>query len=149
MDQQEPSEKKSAMFGSNLNEKNRGLRAIVALMILVATIITVTWIVVYVTNDSSKSVDTISSEVAMVEITSGGIMPSTIGVKAGQQVKFINRDSNPHRIMADPESLEDFDSVSQLATGDSYTYVFDTPGTYAYYDSVSPQVYTGSVEVRR
>ena len=148
MDQQEPSEKKEAMFGSKLNDKNSVFRALVGLMILVATIITVVWLVVYVTNDSSKTVDTISTEVALVEIKNEGLVPSSISVKAGQQVKFINRDSQPHRLMADPESLEDFDSVNQLATGDSYTYVFDTPGTYYYYDSVDADRYTGSVEVR-
>jgi plastocyanin len=149
MDQQESSENKEAMFGSKLNEKNSIFRALVGLMILVATIITVVWLVVYVTSDSSKSVDTIASEVALVEITNDGFMPGAISVKAGQQVKFINRDAKPHRIMADPESLEEFDSMNQLATGDSYTYVFDTPGTYYYYDNVNAEVYTGSVEVRQ
>ena len=140
------------MFGSKLSKKDRAIRSILAFVLLIVTILMVAWAVIYVTQqgrgESSDSTKTISGEVATVEITADGLMPASITVTAGQQVKFINKDTVPHRIMADPESLQDFDSLNQLATGDSYTYVFDTPGTYYYYDSVNSQTYTGSVDVR-
>lgn len=140
------------MFGSKLSRKDRAIRSILAFVLLIVTVLMVVWAVIYVTQkgngESSESAKTISKEVAVVEITTEGFMPSSITVTAGQQVKFINKDAVPHRIMADPESLQDFDSLNQLATGDSYTYVFDTPGRYYYYDSVNAQTYTGSVQVK-
>jgi plastocyanin len=153
MEQHEPTEKNATMFGSKVNKTNRGLRLVIALVVLSVTIVAVIIAVVLVTNgfksDTQQSVAAIDSEVATVEITSEGLNPAAISVKAGQQVEFINKDSSQHRLQADPESLKGFDSESQLTTGDSYTYVFDTPGTYYYYDSVTPESLTGSVEVRK
>lgn len=141
------------MFGSKLSKKDRAIRTVLAFALLAATVLMVAWAVIYVTqqktSEPSESAKAIAKEVAVVEITAGGLMPASISVVAGQQVKFINKDSNPHRLMADPEILQDFDSMNQLAMGDSYTYVFDTPGTYYYYDSVNSQAYTGSVNVKQ
>jgi plastocyanin len=154
MNQHEPTENNATMFGSKISNKNRGLRLMIALVVLAVTIVVVVVAVVLVTkgfgsDTKLQSVEEIDSEVATVQITSDGLTPAAIRVKAGQQVEFTNQDSRQHRIMADPDSLEGFDSESYLSTGDSYTYVFDTPGTYYYYDSVAPESLTGSVEVRK
>lgn len=152
VEQQGSTENNKTMFGSKINKKNRTLRLVIALIVLLATLAAVVWAVVYLMNDSGESnqssVEQISTEVAVVEITEIGLKPATLSVVAGQQVKFINRDTAPHRLMADPELLHEFDSAIQLSTGDSYTYVFDTPGTYHYYYDSKPESYTGTVEVR-
>ncbi len=153
MEQHETTENNTTMFGSKISTKNRKQRLVIALAVLIVTVAVVIAAVAFLTNgfnsDTAQSVEQIDSEVAIVEITSDGLKPAAIRVKAGQQVKFINQDSSQHRIMADPDSLEGFDSESQLSTGDSYTYVFDTPGTYYYYDNAAPESLTGSVEVKQ
>lgn len=152
MEQQGSTENNKNMFGSKVNNKNRTLRLVIALFVLLATLMAVVWAIVYLVDDSRESsqssVEQISTEVALVEITAIGMNPATLSVKAGQQVKFINRDTAQHRLTADPELLQDFDSVIQLSTGDSYTYVFDTPGTYRYFYDSKPVSYSGTVEVK-
>lgn len=152
VEKQGSTENNKTMFGSKINSKNRILRLVIALIVLLGTLTAVVWAIVYFMKDTGingqSSVEKISTEVAIVEITESGLKPATISVVAGQSVKFINRDAAHHRLMADPELLHEFDSGIQLSTGDSYTYVFDTPGAYRYYDDSNPKAYTGTVEVQ-
>ena len=151
MEQNESTENNNGMFGSKLSNRNRAFRTLLALMLLAATVLAVAWAIIYVTQDKGglkAASNQIGTEVAVVEITAEGLVPASISISLGQQVKFINKDTTQHRIMADPESLQDFDSEKMLMNGDSYTYVFDRTGTYSYYDNANPQKYTGSVKVR-
>ncbi len=43
-----------------------------------------------------------AAPVAVVQITSSGFVPSTIEVKAGTKVVWVNYDQLPHQIAADP-----------------------------------------------
>ena len=80
----------------------------------------------------------IRDEVVTVEITSNGAIPSTITVKKGTQVTFVNKDSSLHWIASDPhpsnDALPGFDSEEGLAEGDSFTFVFEQVGTFTYHD---------------
>lgn len=97
-------------------------------------------------NDSDSSVP-ISENVANVNIELTGITPATIKIKKGQQVTFTNHDTRAHRLTADQTIVAGFDSTEDLATGDSYTYVFETSGTYRYYDPADPKLFNGTVHV--
>lgn len=58
--------------------------------------------------------------------------PSTITIKAGDTVKWVNNKLYPHNVAFEDSSIE---SHKQLvfSPGDSYETTFDTPGTYTYY----------------
>jgi plastocyanin len=89
----------------------------------------------------------ISENVASVNLEITGVTPTTIKVKKGQQATFTNRDTRAHKLTADQTVLPGFDSSQELATGDSYTYIFETSGTYKYYDPADPKGFNGTVVV--
>ena len=105
----------------------------------------------FLMNPSAKDEDDtqalISENVADVSIEMTGATPSTVKIKKGQQITFTNRDTRAHRLTADQAIVEGFDSTEDLATGDTYTYVFESAGTFKYYDPVDPQTFNGTVTV--
>ena len=65
--------------------------------------------------------------------------PSTLTVKAGMVVTWVNQDGAPHTIVSDTGSPAAFSSDS-LSTGTSYTFTFTRPGTYTYHCSIHPSM---------
>ncbi|OGE29650.1 hypothetical protein A2867_02225 [Candidatus Daviesbacteria bacterium RIFCSPHIGHO2_01_FULL_40_11] len=70
---------------------------------------------------------------AEIMITKDGFVPSSVSIMAGQQVTFINQDTNVHRVIPSPpstsKSLPEFDS-EDLQPTDSFTYSFENIGTF-------------------
>lgn len=89
----------------------------------------------------------LSDEVALVEISSTGFMPQTLKVKKGQVVTWTNSEAMPHRLEADADKLESFETTDTLKEGDSYSYIFDKDGMFYYYDPDNPQAFLGTVVV--
>lgn len=91
---------------------------------------------------------------ALVSITSSGLSPATITIKAGTQLTWTNNDSKPHQPAADPHPLHNsiagFDSDTILQSGDSLSFKFETPGTYTYHDHLNPlnKHYQGTIIVK-
>lgn len=144
-------------FGTAKYKKDKRPRLILALILLALTatvVIGALWFVInkYTSGEqeaiSQNAVQAIGSSVVKVDIGEEGVSPQAIKVKAGQQVTFTNQDAIPHRLVAHEELLQNFDSVDKLATGDTYTYTFDTPGTYSYYDPEDGVKFSGIVEVQ-
>ena len=96
---------------------------------------------------SSLCAISISSTVAEVSVETNGFVPATVKVKKGQEITWTNNEAMPHHLTADQTALPSFDTAESLEQGDSYTYIFDTPGTYHYYDSADPQHYVGTITV--
>ncbi len=71
-------------------------------------------------------------------------VPETITVKAGTQVTWTNEDSAPHTVTSDTGTML---NSPRLAQGDSYSFTFTTPGTYAYHCAVHPMM-KGTVIVK-
>jgi plastocyanin len=88
---------------------------------------------------------------AQIEITAARISPVTLRIKAGQSVMWVNQDSEPHQIASDPYPAEDtlpaLNSLEPLATGESYTYVFERSGSYTYHDHSHPLAFKGTIIV--
>lgn len=141
----------------NGNSKGRTSRKLLVISLLVLTAVLVAAALYYILQRNSDTdhatanegvVEQISpTEAGIVEIRADGFWPQTIKVKAGQQVTFTNKDTVAHRVIANEDTLKDFDSAEMLQEGDSYTYVFDSPGTFSYYDSVDGINFSGTVEV--
>lgn len=82
--------------------------------------------------------------------------PETIDVKAGQSVTWRQTDPGFHTVTSgtveqgasDVATKPDgrFDS-GQLATGKSFTFTFDEPGTYPYFCTIHPATMRGQVRV--
>jgi len=80
-----------------------------------------------------------------VEIEDMAFQPASITVKKGTTVTWTNRDDVRHDVVPDQES-DAFAGSQLLARDESYSFTFDTPGTYTYHCSPHPQM-TGTVVV--
>ncbi len=79
-------------------------------------------------------------DVAEVKIDNFRFSPGTIEIRAGETVRWSNRDDVPHTIAS-----KSFKSGA-LDTGESFSYRFEKAGTYDYYCSIHPHM-TGKVVV--
>jgi plastocyanin len=66
-----------------------------------------------------------------VDVTIAGFAfaPDKLTVKVGTTVKWTNNDSASHNVIADDNSW----GSTTLETGDSFSFTFNTAGTYAYH----------------
>lgn len=90
-------------------------------------------------------------QTAEVSITRTGFVPSTVSVKAGQAVVWTNSDSSPHVVASDPypsdNKLRTLNSLTNISPNDTYSFVFNTRGTYTYHDDRNPYTINGTVVV--
>jgi plastocyanin len=95
-------------------------------------------------SESLNELDQLVSTTVQVLITSSGFSPSTLTIKAGDTVTFINKDSNPHWPASDPHpthtNYPGFDALRPLKTGESYSFTFTKQGTWGYHDHLNPSL---------
>jgi plastocyanin len=77
-----------------------------------------------------------AQEAVSVSIHDFTFDPGTITIQPGTTVTWTNNDSATHTATADDGS---FDS-GNLATGQSFSMTFDTPGTYTYHCAIHPNM---------
>jgi plastocyanin len=82
------------------------------------------------------------SPVTTVHIRGFAFVPASVHVVAGTAVRFVNDDSEAHTVTASDKS---FDSAG-LDTGDGWTHVFSSVGTFSYFCALHPYM-KGSVVV--
>lgn len=91
------------------------------------------------------------SATASVTISKDGFVPATIRIKKGTTVIWTCQDDSPHQLASDPhpihEGLAGLDSEEPLAKGDTYSFTFDTIGTFTYHDHLNPLSLLGTVVV--
>lgn len=62
--------------------------------------------------------------------------PSTVTIKAGDTVKWVNNKLPPHNVMFKDKALSNKSHSDLLySPGETYEVTFDTPGTYEYFCS--------------
>lgn len=66
---------------------------------------------------------------ATVSIANFAFGPDSLTISAGTTVTWHNNEDAPHTVTADDGSF----SSSTLSQGDSFSFTFDTPGTYDYH----------------
>jgi plastocyanin len=79
---------------------------------------------------------------AAVSIVDFAFQPASLEVAAGTTVTWTNTGQEKHTATADDGT---FDSKN-LQPGESFSYTFDTPGTYAYHCEIHPDM-TGTITV--
>ena len=91
-----------------------------------------------VVNDSPSNVEpgAVLEDQFSIEIKGFAFAPETVTVKVGTQVTWTNLDSAPHTATADDL---DFDS-GILNQGESFTFQFNTPGTFSYICTLHPSM---------
>jgi plastocyanin len=102
---------------------------------------------------SSGTASLLSVGAAKVSISSKEFIPSTIRVKVGQTVTWVNTDAAPHNVASDPyptdNTLSGLNSKDNLTTAnDSFSFIFDKAGTYTYHDDLNPYILEGTVIVK-
>jgi plastocyanin len=80
-------------------------------------------------------------------ITKDGFTPSTILISKGQQIQWINKDTSTHQIVSDA-SLPALNNTDPLPSGQSFSYTFDSQGTFTFRDELNPNILPGKVIVR-
>lgn len=75
-------------------------------------------------------------------------LPATLTVAAGTEVVFVNNGRNAHDVTPAGTSSQAAPwgvAAAEFEPGDSYSYVFGTPGTYAYYCSIHGTAKAGMI----
>ena len=83
-----------------------------------------------------------STATKAVTITATGFTPATVTISTGSAVKWTNKDTKNHQIVANNGSF----ASAVIAPGKSYTHTFNTAGTFRYHDALHPAL-TGKVVV--
>jgi len=81
-----------------------------------------------------------------ISIKNFAFTPSSLAVKTGSTVTWVNQDGVAHTIVSDPGSPLTFSS-DPLQNGASFTVSFTQPGTYTYHCSIHPSM-TGTIVVQ-
>ena len=80
-----------------------------------------------------------------IEIKDFMFNPTTITVKSGETVTWINKDDEPHTVVSVGKK---FPKSSALDTGQEFTITAGAPGTYEFFCSVHPKM-TGTIIVEK
>jgi len=95
--------------------------------------------------DDAATVGTSDDKKNTIEIKDFVFNPSTITVKSGETITWINRDEEPHTIVSVGKK---FQKSSALDTDQKFTITAGAPGTYEYFCSVHPKM-TGTIVVEK
>jgi amicyanin len=96
-------------------------------------------------NGSPEQNTTEAVQQSNVDIKDYAYTPPKIQVKKGTKVTWTNQDSVRHDVTPDSEG-SDFKASELLDNGESYSFTFNTVGTYTYHCSPHPYM-KGTVEV--
>jgi plastocyanin len=85
---------------------------------------------------------------AEIDIKNFAFEPANLTVAAGTKVTWVNQDEEPHNIVSlDGQQPHLFRSEALDGGGDSFSFVFDKPGSYRYICSVHPHM-QGTITVQ-
>jgi len=84
-----------------------------------------------------------STATKAVAIKATGFQPATVTIATGDAVKWTNRDTKNHQIVANNGSF----ASPVIKPGNGYTHVFNSAGTFRYHDALHPAL-TGKVVVK-
>jgi plastocyanin len=108
---------------------------------------------------ASASCGTTTPKTFTVSITSSGFSPQSLAINAGDTVNFVNNDSATHWPASDVHPTHGaypepggclgskFDACKGLAQGETFSFVFNQKGNWAYHDHLHPAL-TGTITVK-
>jgi plastocyanin len=86
---------------------------------------------------------TASTATKAVSIKATAFQPATVTIATGDAVKWTNRDTKTHQVVANNGSF----ASPVIRPGNGYTHVFRSAGTFRYHDALHPAL-TGKVVVK-
>jgi plastocyanin len=142
------SDKEQSQGPSTLNKVMMviGIVIVIVLSVVGALWVTGAW------KKAQNAGSTAQEPAAIILITADGFEPSTVTIKKGQAVSWVNRDSEPHQVATDPYPQENglvgFTAPAPSTTDDSYVFIFDKAGQFTYHDHLNPEKYQGTIIVK-
>lgn len=94
--------------------------------------------------EENKSKSILDQPGVVISMTESGFFPPSISVEAGTTVTFTNDGQVPHQPASN--ELPNLEPETRLMTGDVYSYTFNEPGEWNFYDETNPD-FTGSIIV--
>ena len=85
-------------------------------------------------NAGAALASTDGTPASQITIVDDSFKPAAVTVTVGSKVTWTNHDDDPHTVT----SVQPLFDSKGLAQGDTYSFVFHKPGTYAYYCKVHP-----------
>ena len=76
-----------------------------------------------------------ATENITVSIKNFSFNPSTLTIKTGAKITWVNNDNVPHTITSDSGNLLDSKTIS---SGQSFSFVFTSPGSVNYHCNIHP-----------
>lgn len=86
---------------------------------------------------------TVTNQATTIAIADMAFSPATLRIKVGTTVTWRNDDGFTHLVQSDTTNL--FQSP-RLASGETYRFTFDTPGTFGYHCTIHPSM-AGTITV--
>lgn len=87
-----------------------------------------------------------------IEITKTGFFPSTVKVKKGSQLTWLNQDTKPHQIKSDPHPADNLypflNTEEQLMPNESVSIPIEQSGIFTYHDENNPLIFKGIIIVQ-
>jgi plastocyanin len=115
-----------------MNKRTAGIAAIVVLIAIA--------LIAIFNSRSSNEAKTPASVV--VKISRTGFSPAEVTIAKGGTVKWINVDTEPHRVAANPypthTDLPELDSKNNIGPNSTYSFTFVKSGTVNYHDELHP-----------
>ncbi|OGE18625.1 hypothetical protein A3J19_04025 [Candidatus Daviesbacteria bacterium RIFCSPLOWO2_02_FULL_41_8] len=103
--------------------------------------------------NQSPAAQTVTSpaSTAVISITGDGFTPSVITIAKGQQVVWVNKDSQAHQVTSFPKTaanaLSGLTDSDVLDPNDSFSFTFENTGTFTYHDELNPSKFKGTIIV--
>jgi plastocyanin len=88
------------------------------------------------TPNPTSTTQPVPAPTALVAITNFAFSPATLTVKKGTTVIWTNNDSAPHTVTGDNGGP----SGSAISQGGTYSYTFNTVGSFPYHCSIHPSM---------
>ena len=135
---------------------------------IVIVLIVISGIIIFSLQDNNEEINfapnnnlvvkDVKTQSNVVEITSSGFSPSSLEIKVGDTVRFVNKDSKPHWPASDihpthtvypnsdikkcgtSEEQNIFDSCKGLNEVESYSFIFNEKGSWKYHDHLSSRI---------
>lgn len=79
----------------------------------------------------------------IIEISEGKFKPKVVSVKPGTTVRWVNNDNKPHKVAARDRSFYG----TKIVPGESYSFIFNDPGSYEYFDVIFYRTMKGTIIV--
>lgn len=96
-------------------------------------------------NSMVENKEEMMKDEVVVDMTSAGFSPNLINVKAGDNVRFENKNTENHwpasAVHPTHQELPGFDALGPVAPGESYEFTFTKVGEWRYHDHLNPTIF--------